>query len=1272
VLEWRRNPVLRAIALTIACLILPWSPALQARSDGRPAVTVVAPPTPVRGAVTTAQAIRMMSREEAAARPPVRLTGVVTYYDNDWDLLFVNDETAGIFAFPHDHLLRVSPGDRVVVEGTAVPGDFAPSIGDARVTVIGRAALPEPVVPTPTLLRIGRYDSQRVVLEGRVRAVRYPVQNRHFLFEVMVDGQRVVAQLPGAWTAPLPQGLVDSQVRMRGVCGSVFGQQRQFVGVQLFLASLDDLEQIEPAADPRDLPVQRIQTLLEFATFAGSDHRIRVRGTLTYAQGSRAYVQDESGAIRVQLAKTANDLPVGSEVDLAGFPAAGSYGALIEDAVVVRSGAPTTLVRPVEATPDELAVGKHDGAVVQVEARLIERVFTPSSQVLVLLANGRSFTAHVAGRASAWPAAPEPGSRVVVTGVSEAAINPEIDPLDATSFRLLLRDPSDVLVTEQPPWWTAGRTRALALGVAVVGLVAAVWVVLLRRQVSAQTRVLERRLQQELELQERYRDLFENANDVVCTWDYQGRITSINRAGEGLTGYSRADTQSMFITDLVAPEHAEIVTSALSRSILSRASATFEVDVVTRAGTRVTLEFDTRPLEQEGVIGGVQAIGRDVTARKRTEAELQRARHAAEAASRAKSQFVANVSHEVRTPMNGILGLTELLLEGPLGDEQRQHLAMVKASADSLLHVINDVLDFSKIEAGRVELHPAAFDVREHVADVLQPLAVAARRKGVALAIHVSPDVPARVIADGDRLRQVLVNICGNALKFTADGEVVMTVAVARGPETPGGPSLLRFSVRDTGIGIPAEKHALVFEAFTQADGSTSRRFGGTGLGLAISASLVRLMGGTIELESEERRGSTFVVTIPAIFASDQPARDGLPSGTVVVFEPHAPTRDALAERLSAWGADPVPVEDLDGLEAAVATAAAGSLTGVIVAAEALGPGAGAIGTRVKAAAPEAVLVATALAAQPSDVRAARAFGAGPIVSRPIRESALLLALRAPTQPQHAGGAALPDDAFVPRNVLLAEDNPVNQRLAVHVLERRGHVVRVAENGRRALAVLAEWRPDLVLMDVQMPEMNGLEATAAIRSAELTSGDHLPIVAMTAHAMEGDRERCLQAGMDDYLTKPIGAQALIQAVERIVDSFGGPQGPRPEAVDSRVQPAEAEAPVDRVAALKRVDGDEELLAEIVQLFLDDAGTLMIDIAAAVRDADAPRIMRTAHRLKGSVATLAAGPAAAAALRLETLGRNGTLDESESAFRILQTEIERLLPALRAMIRDAAA
>jgi response regulator RpfG family c-di-GMP phosphodiesterase len=209
-------------------------------------------------------------------------------------------------------------------------------------------------------------------------------------------------------------------------------------------------------------------------------------------------------------------------------------------------------------------------------------------------------------------------------------------------------------------------------------------------------------------------------------------------------------------------------------------------------------------------------------------------------------------------------------------------------------------------------------------------------------------------------------------------------------------------------------------------------------------------------------------------------------------------------------------------------------------------------------------------------------------------------------------------------------------------------------------------------MDVQMPEMNGLEATAAIRSAELTSGGHLPIVAMTAHAMEGDRERCLQAGMDDYLTKPIGAQALIQAVERLVESFGGPQGPRPEAVDSRVQPAEAEAPVDRVAALKRVDGDEELLAEIVQLFLDDAGTLMIDIAAAVRDADAPRIMRTAHRLKGSVATLAAGPAAAAALRLETLGRNGTLDESESAFRILQTEIERLLPALRAMIRDAAA
>jgi PAS domain S-box-containing protein len=1269
----RLFPCIRTIVsfAVVACAAYGIAPAWA--RDGRPPVTGVAAPTPPEPLLTTAAAVRRLNRPSAGAHPRVRLQGVVTYFDEDWDLLFVNDRTGGVFVFPADTQLRVRAGDLVIVEGHAVVGDFARSIGEGHVTVVGRAPLPPTVAVPVEPLRAGAYDSQRLVLEGVVRSLRFPVQNQHLMLDVLVNGQRVLAQFPGPWNGPLPTALVDARVRLHGVCGTIFGQQGQILGLQMFLVSLDDVEVVRPASALEAVPTRSAGALLESRTLEATDHRVRTRGVVTYVQGRRLYLQDGSGAVQAALVRP-EALAPGTAVELAGFPSAGSYGALLEDAVVIsRPSMSVEAVRPAVALTTDLAAGKLHGHLVTVDARLVDSVFSPTTRVLVLLASGRNFVASLAPDAPAWDDPPEPGSRVTVTGVSEAEVNRDFDPLNATSFRLLLRSADDVVVTERPPLWTRGHTLALGLGLALAGLVVTGWLVALRRQVRAQTRAAEARLQHEMDLQERYRDLFENANDVVCTWDAQGRITSINRAGEQVLGYPRADARSMFITDLVAPEHGHIVRTSLSRTLLSRRGTTFEVDLVTRTGARVTIEFDARPVEQRGQVSGVQAIGRDVTSRKRAEAELQRARDAAEAASRAKSQFVANVSHEVRTPMNGILGLTELLLEGPLGDEQRQHLAMVKASADSLLHVINDVLDFSRIEAGRVDLHPVAFDLREQAADVMQPLAVAARKKNLHLSLRVAPDAPQRVLADGDRLRQVLVNICGNAVKFTPAGEVSLDVRLERGDAGHGSRTMLVFRVRDTGIGIPAAKHRDVFGAFTQADGSTSRRFGGTGLGLAISSSLVQLMGGSIELESAEGQGSTFTVHVPVIVPAEQPAGDRLPPGTVVVVEPNVSTREALVERLGAWGATVHAVADVASLEAAVPADAGDGVVAAVVAVEALRTSPGEFGSLWRRLAPGAGLVVTALAAQPGDVRAARTAGASALLARPLRETALVAALRS----RGAGLAEVPDgqrdpESFVRRNILLAEDNPVNQRLVVHVLERRGHVVRVAGDGREALELLERWRPDLVLMDVQMPELNGLEATAAIRARELKSGDHLPIVAMTAHAMEGDRERCLQAGMDDYLTKPIGAPALIQAVERIVDSFVTPIIGRSDQPEPAQTTSADEVPVDRAAALKRVDGDAELLSEIVDLFLADVEPLTEDIRAAVAARDATRIMRSSHRLKGSVATLAAKPAADAALRLEIMGRGSDLADADAAFAALEFELKRLVPALRAFVQDAAA
>jgi hypothetical protein len=535
-----------------------------------------------------------------------------------------------------------------------------------------------------------------------------------------------------------------------------------------------------------------------------------------------------------------------------------------------------------------------------------------------------------------------------------------------------------------------------------------------------------------------------------------------------------------------------------------------------------------------------------VTERNRTADELARAKTSAEAASRAKSEFVANISHEVRTPLNGIIGMTELLLASKIGGDERQYLGLIRTSADALLHVINDVLDLSKIESGHLELSPRPFDLDARVEAIVEPLGVMARRKGLALSSRVAPELPRVVVGDDDRVGQVLTNLVGNAIKFTDSGDVrVEATQAVPEPGDPPSTCRVRFTVRDTGIGIPLEKHATIFEAFTQADGSISRRFGGTGLGLAIAASLVRRMGGTIGLESAPQCGSSFTVTLP--------------------FE--------RGERRALDADDP-----------------AASL------ARLLGP------------------------ARPA------AWASG--------------------------------KAARPLEILLVEDNLVNQRLAMEILTRRGHRLTVAENGRQAVNRFEAAVPDLVLMDVQMPEMNGLDATRAIRDLELGTGRRVPIVAMTAHAMSGDRARCLDAGMDDYMTKPIRAEALVTLVERLGMATHDP---------ASADPAAERPALDIAAALDRVDGDRQLLSEIAGIFLTDVPAMVQNIRAALAASDPAALARAAHRVKGSVLTFAAGPASEAALALEQLGRAGTLEGAEGLGRTLERELERLSESLKPLI-----
>ncbi len=767
--------------------------------------------------------------------------------------------------------------------------------------------------------------------------------------------------------------------------------------------------------------------------------------------------------------------------------------------------------------------------------------------------------------------------------------------------------------------------------------------------------------------------MMERLPDAIYFKDRESKFLRISRALAdhfGLEDPADAIGKSDF--DFFTREHAQQAFDDEQRLIRTGESVVNLEEKETWPDGHTTWASTTKKVlrDEEGNIIGTFGISRDITDRKHAEEAMRQAQLDAEEASRAKSDFLANMSHEIRTPMNGIIGMTEVLLNTPLSPTQHEYAVLVKNSADSLLDLLNDILDFSKIEAGKLELDPFRFGLRDSLGDTLQTLAVRAATKGLELAYHIPPALPDSLVGDLGRVRQIIVNLVGNAIKFTEEGEVVVSVDAE---ETTADSIVLRISIADTGIGIAPEKQKLIFDSFNQADTSTTRQYGGTGLGLTISRQLVDLMGGAIWLESKPGKGSTFHFTVRLGVAEDAPPLPGAPETLhglpVLVVDDNGTNRQILKEMLESWELAPTLAASgsaaIDLLEAAfedgrpyplaVLDLMMPDMDGMELARQ--------IRLRDRAGNPEILVLSSA--GIPPAAAAQKEFRIARYLTKPVKQSDLLDAigdtLGVSTRDQFVrSSVTAPYESVNELHVLLAEDGRVNQAVAVNLLTRRGHNVTVATNGSEAVRLANEQRFDAILMDVQMPELNGYKATAAIRENDNKAGrPPVHIIAMTANAMKGDRERCLAAGMDDYIAKPVRTDELFRAVESTRAAVEAAPSPEVHAPPLPPDGGAAFAP----DAFRANCGSDELAAELITIFTEDCPKMLARLRAALDSSDPDATHRAAHDLKGLLGNYAAPSAHTSATRLDRAARAGDIEQARGLLPSLQSEVRKLSEAL---------